>query len=162
MQPIQMWLQHMALTSSTPVRYFMQSDRGGRGDAPSGDSLLVDDKPLNDKVEEKQKRWGNRWVEVARLIAFALEIDDAFSLVGDAVWQDPRHDFILSKLKEGQAMIEIGIPVEFVVTKIGLTPDEEVAVLKMVEEAKVEQEAKEQAEMKAAAAVATVQPSNDS
>jgi hypothetical protein len=156
MQPIQMWLQHMALTSSTPVRYFMQSDRGGRGDAPSGDSLLVDDKPLNDKVEEKQKRWGNRWMEVARLIASALEIEDAFSLVGDAVWQDPRHDFILSKLKEGQAMIEIGIPVKFVVTKIGLTPDEEVAVLKMVEEAKVEQEAKEAAEMEAVVAASNV------
>ncbi len=152
MQPIQMWLQHMALTSSTPVRYFMQSDRGGRGDSPSGDSLLVDDKPLNDKVEEKQQRWGNRWVEVARLIASALEIDDAFSLVGDAVWQDPRHDFILSKLKEGQAMIEIGIPVEFVVTKIGFTPAEEVTVLKMVEEAKVEQEAKEAAELAASTA----------
>jgi hypothetical protein len=78
------------------------------------------------------------------------------------VWQDPRHDFILSKLKEGQAMIEIGIPVKFVVTKIGLTPDEEVAVLKMVEEAKAEQEAKEQAELEAAAAVATVQSSSDS
>ena len=159
MQPISMWLQHMALTSSTPVRYFMQSDRGGRGDSPSGDSLLVDDKPLNDKVEDKQERWGNRWVEVARLVASALEIEDAFSLVGDAVWQDPRHDFILSKLKEGQAMIEIGIPIEFVVTKIGLTPSEEVDVLRMVEEAKVEQEAKEQAEMDAAAAVQNTEPS---
>jgi hypothetical protein len=152
MQPIQMWLQHMALTSSTPVRYFMQSDRGGRGDAPSGDSLLVDDKPLNDKVEDKQERWGNRWVEVARLIADALEIEDAFSLVGDAVWQDPRHDFILSKLKEGQAMIEIGIPIEFVVTKLGFTPAEEVEVLVMVEEAKKEQEAKEAAELAASTA----------
>ena len=156
MEPIGMWLQHMALTSSTPVRYFMQSDRGGRGDSPSGDSLLVDDKPLNDKVEEKQERWGNRWVEVARLIAAALEIEGAYSLVGDAVWQDPRHDFILSKLKEGQAMIEIGIPVEFVVTKIGLTPSEEVTVLKMVEEAKIEQEAKEKAEADALVAAQTL------
>jgi hypothetical protein len=58
-------------------------------------------------------------------------------------------------------MVEIGIPVEFVVTKIGLTPDEEVTVLKMVEEAKAEQEAKEKAEMDAAAAVAQTQPSSD-
>jgi len=162
MRPIEMWLQHMALTSSTPVRYFMQSDRGGRGDSPSGDSLLVDDKPLNDKVEEKQLRWGNRWMEVARLIAAALEEEDPYTLVGDAVWQDPRHDFILSKLKEGQAMIEIGIPIEFVVTKIGLTPDEEIEVLRLVEEAKKEQEAKEQAELAAAAAAVTAEPSSDS
>jgi hypothetical protein len=156
----------MALTSSTPVRYFMQSDRGGRGDSPSGDSLLVDDKPLNDKVEDKQERWGNRWLEVARLIADSIEIDDAFSLVGEAVWQDPRHDFILSKLNEGKAMIDIGIPIEFVVTQIGLTPDEEVEVLRMVEEAKAEQEAKEQAELDAAAELATAavdnSPSNSS
>ena len=102
-------------------------------------------------------------MEVARLVADAAEIvEDPYSLVGDAVWQDPRHDFILSKLKEGQAMIEIGIPINFVVTKIGLTPDEEVEVLKMVEEAKQEQEAKEQAELAATTAAAATQPSSDS
>ncbi len=152
MQPISMWLQHMALTSSTPVRYFMQSDRGGRGDSPSGDSLLVDDKPLNDKVEDKQKRLGNRWVEVARLVAQALNIDSSSTLLGETVWKDPRHDYRLSTYVEGQALITIGVPIEFVVTKLGFTPEETQMVLEMVEKAKVEAEAKEQAQLDAQAA----------
>ena len=147
MEPISMWLQHMALTTSTPVRYFMQADRGGRGDSPSGDSLLVDDKPLNDKVEEKQERWGNLWLDVARLVAHSLDVEDPFSLVGTTVWQDPRHDYRLSKLAEGAAMVDMGIPIEFVVTQVGLTPDEEVTVLAMIEQEKAELEAKEQAEI---------------
>ena len=151
MQPISMWLQHMALTSSTPVRYFMQSDRGGRGDSPSGDSLLVDDKPLNDKVEDKQKRLGNRWIEVARLVAQALKIDSSSTLLGETVWKDPRHDYRLSTYAEGQALITIGVPIEFVVTKLGFTPEEMKVVLEMVEKAKVEAEAKEQRQLDAQA-----------
>ncbi len=147
MEPIGMWLQHMALTNSTPVRFFMKSDRGGRGDAESGEALLVDDKPLNDKVEEKQKRFGNRHLEVARFIAHSLGVSDPFSLVGEAVWQDPRHDYRLSKLKEGLTMIEIGIPIEFVVQHLGFTPDETVELLAMIEKQKLELEAKEKAEL---------------
>lgn len=138
MKPIQMWLEHMAKTSSTPARYFVVTDAGGRGDAASGEALLVDDKPLNDKIEDKEERWGPRWLDVARLVAQALEIDNAESLIGEAVWQDPRHDFRLSKLAEGAAMVDMGIPVEFAVKQIGFTPDEEIELLKMIEEQKEE------------------------
>jgi len=158
MQPIAMWLQHIALTNSTPVRYFQESDRGGRGDSPSGESLLVDDKPLNDKVEEKQERFGPRHLDVARLIAASLEVEDAFSLTGQAVWQDPRHDYRLSKLQEGLKMVEIGIPVEFVVQKLGFTPSEIVEVTSMIEQQKLEQEKKER-EAAAAANMAINEPS---
>lgn len=151
MEPIRMWLQHIALTNSTPVRYFMESDRGGRGDAPSGESLLVDDKPLNDKVEDKQERWDPRWMDVARLIASAIGIEDPFALVGNSVWQDPRHDYRLSKLEEGAAMVAMGIPIEFAVKQIGLTPDEITEVLEMIKVQKAELEAKEKAEREAAA-----------
>ena len=152
MRPIEMWLQHMALTSSTPVRYFMQSDRGGRGDSPSGDSLLVDDKPLNDKVDDKQDAWGPRWFDVAKLVAMSIGIDGTDMMLGSSVWRDPRHDSRLAKLTEGKTMIEIGIPVEFVVTQIGLQPDEVRQVLDAVEKAKAEAEAKEQERMAMAAA----------
>ena len=149
MEPISMWLQHMALTSSTPVRYFMQSDRGGRGDSPSGESLLVDDKPLNDKVEEKQDRFGSPWMEVARLIAASLEIEDAMSIVGNAVWRDPRHDYRLSRLQEGKTMFESGIPVEFIATQIGLAPDDEALLLDLIAQAKAEQQAQSEAQNEA-------------
>jgi hypothetical protein len=152
MLPIQMWLQHMALTSSTPVRYFMQSDRGGRGDSPSGDSLLVDDKPLNDKVDDKHDSFDPRWFDVAKLVAISIGIDGAESLLGSPVWKDPRYDSRLAKLTEGKTMVEMGIPLEFVVTQIGLQPDEVQEVLAMVEKAKAEAEAKEQEQMAAAAA----------
>ncbi len=158
MRPIEMWLQHMALTSSTPVRYFMQADRGGRGDSPSGDSLLVDDKPLNDKVEEKQTRWGNRWMEVARLVADAAKIES--DLVGEAVWRDPRHDYRVAKIAEGQALVDMGVPVEFAVTTIGLQPDELQTVLAMIEEQKAEQAAAEAAQL-AAQTQPSAAPTND-
>ena len=145
MHPIEMWLQHMALTSSTPVRYFMQADRGGRGDSPSGDSLLVDDKPLNDKVEEKQVRWGNRWMQVARLVAQAANISTP--LKGEAVWRDPRHDYRVAKIAEGQALITMGVPIEFAVTTIGLSPEELKTVLKLIEVEKAEAERKEQEQL---------------
>ena len=152
MRPIEMWLQHMALTSATPVRYFMQSDRGGRGDSPSGDSLLVDDKPLNDKVDDKHDSWGPRWFDVAKLVAMSIEISGAESMLGSAMWRDPRHDSRQSKLGEGKTMIEIGLPVEFVATQIGLQPDEVKLVLDGIEKAKAEAEAKEQERMEMAAA----------
>ncbi len=164
MQPIGMWLQHMALTSSTPVRMFFQSDRGGRGDSPSGDSLLVDDKTLNDKVVDKHDRLGNRWLDVARLIADSIGVENAFSLVGEAVWQDPRHDYQLSVLLEGVKMIEIGMPVEFVVTKLAFTPGEVVELLKMIKEQKEEQEKREREALAIAKTTATVsanQPASD-
>ncbi len=155
MEPIRMWLQHIALTNSTPVRYFMESDRGGRGDAPSGESLLVDDKPLNDKVEDKQERWDNRWMDVARLVAHAIDIEDPFALVGHSIWQDPRHDYRLSKLEEGAAMVEMGIPIEFAVQQIGLTPDEVTEVLAMIEVQKAEQEKREREAIAASEKTAT-------
>ena len=147
MEPISMWLQHMAFTSSTPARFFVKSDQGGRGDAPSGDSLLVDDKPLNDKVDAKHKELGNRWMEVARLIASALGIKNADKLIGDAVWRDPRHDQRLSRLKEGLAMIEIGISIEFVVLQIGFSPSEIAVLLKMIKEEKQKELEAEEKEM---------------
>jgi len=164
MDPIGMWLQHMAYTSSTPVRFFYSSDRGGRGDAPSGESLLVDDKPLNDKVEDKQERWGNRWIEVARLVGQAIEIEGAETLIGQAIWQDPRHDFRLSKLEEGLAMVNMGIPVEFAVKKVGFTPDEEIELLDLIKVQKAEQDAKELQEREFAAqtAVSNQSSSTDS
>jgi len=134
MEPISMWLQHMALTSSTPVRYFMQSDRGGRGDSPSGEALLVDDKPLNDKVEAKQRRFGSSWMQVARLIVTALTGENAQSLVGESIWRDPRHDYRLAKLEEGKTMADTGFPVEFIATQIGLSPQEERLLLDLIEE----------------------------
>lgn len=164
MEPISMWLQHIALTNSTPVRYFMESDRGGRGDAPSGESLLVDDKPLNDKIEDKHERWNPRWMDVARFVADAIEIEDAFSLIGDAVWQDPRHDYRLSMIKEGAAMVEMGVPIEFAVKQIGLTPAETVEVLEMIKIQKKEQEERERAAIEAGEKTASVmvnQPSTE-
>lgn len=164
MQPIAMWLQHMALTSSTPVRYFQTADRGGRGDAPSGDSLLVDDKPLNDKVEDKQDRLGASWWKVAQFISFSLGNTNAFELDGETVWRDPRHDYRLARLEEGKTMVEMGLPIKFVVKQIGLTPSEEVEVLAMIEEdeAKAEEDAAQLAEQQAEAAQSSTQTSESS
>jgi len=131
-EPISMMLQHVALTTSTPVRYFNQVDRGGRGDAPSGESLLVDDKPLNDKVEKKQIRFGNRWIQVARLVSKSLSAEA--DIRGEATWIDPRYDYRLSVVEEAKGLVEMGVPLKFVVTKLGLTSEEQDIVVELIEE----------------------------
>ena len=143
MEPIQMWLEHMALTSSTPVRYFTQSDRGGRGDSPSGESLLVDDKSLNDKVEAIQDLNGNSWINVAQLVALALGKSESATLIGDAVWQGPEHDYRMTRLKEGVEMAKMKIPLQFIVTQLGFRPSEVTMLLEMIEERDAEIQAAE-------------------
>jgi hypothetical protein len=144
-KPVEMWLQHVALSSSTPVRYFFASDRGGRGDSPSGESLLVDDKPLNDKVAKKHTFLGNRWLEVARLVDIALGGNG--DLVGEPVWEDPRHDFKMALIAEAAAMVAMGIPIEFIADRIGLTPEEVVILIELLVKAKAEEEEKAEREM---------------
>lgn len=144
---VEMFLQHAALITKTPVRMFFQSDRGGRGDAPSGDSLIVDDEPLLDKVEKWQARVGNGWVRVAKLAALAAKIslgDDPDSFRAEMLWKDPRAKHRSSLLAEAKQMFDIGIPLKFIVTKLALLPDEVEVLLKMIDEAKAEEEAKEE------------------
>ena len=144
-KPVEMWLQHVAHTSSTPVRYFFASDRGGRGDSPSGESQLVDDKPLNDKVKKKHTFLGNRWLEVANLVDLTLGGEG--DLTGEPVWEDPRHDFKMALIQEAAAMVTMGIPIGFVADRIGLNPEEVVALTELLAQAKVEEEAAAEREM---------------
>ena len=144
----EMLLQHVALTSKTPVRMFFKSDRGGRGDAPSGESLLIEDEPLIDKVASLEKRFGNSMYRVARLVAKALRISGRTNGIeiptrlpyGEVQWEDPRSKYRAALLEEGKLMSEIGFPVEFIATQVGLPP-EQVKILKdMLEKQKADQE----------------------
>ena len=128
---IEMILQHIALTTKTPVRMFFQSDRGGRGDAPSGDALRVEDQPLIDKAQSKQKRLGNSWYKVVRLMAKAMTRDSTLVLPpGEVIWQDLQSDYRSALLEDAVQMMELRIPYEFIITKLGLNPDE----VKLLEE----------------------------
>lgn len=118
------FLMHIALTSKTPVRYFFQSDRGGRGDAPSGESLLVEDQPLIDKVERKQTRYGNSWYRVTQLVAKAISGPNTNIPFGEVRWKDPRAQYRSALLDEALKMLELGIPFNFTIRKLGLTPEE--------------------------------------
>jgi hypothetical protein len=122
---IEMILQQIALTTKTPVRLFFQSDRGGRGDAPSGDALRVDDQPLIDKVQAKQKRLGNSWYRVVGLTAKIITGDSSLILPpGEVIWQDIQADYRTALLDEAIKMQLLGIPYDFIVTKLGMTPEE--------------------------------------
>lgn len=126
---IEMVLQHIALTTKTPVRMFFQSDRGGRGDAPSGDALRVEDQPLIDKAQSKQKRLGNSWYKVVRLTAKAMTLDKTLTLpAGEVIWQDLQADYRSALLEDAVKMMELRMPYEFIIKKLGLKP-EEVAML---------------------------------
>ena len=137
-QYIEMVLQHIALTTKTPVRMFFQSDRGGRGDAPSGDALRVEDQPLIDKAQSKHKRLGNSWYRVVRLTAKALTRDASFVLPpGEIIWQDLQADYRSALLEDAVQMKELGVPYEFIIKKLGLTI-KEVEVLEELGQAETE------------------------
>jgi len=132
---IEMTLQHVALTSKTPVRMFFQSDRGGRGDAPSGEALRVEDQPLIDKVQSKQVRYGNSWYKVVRLTAKAVSGDYGLVLpMGEVIWQDTQADYRSALLDDAIKMSEIGVPYDFIISKLGLSPDEVEMLIEMGKE----------------------------
>lgn len=134
---VELFLQHIALSSKTPVRYFMQSDRGGRGDAPSGESLKYDDKPLNDKVIKRQVAFGNRHYKLVKLVAQAISPDARNNLpFGEVLWVDPRTEYRMAALTEGLAMFQLGIPLEFIVKKLGFTKEENEEITRLIEEAR--------------------------
>ena len=150
---VEMMLQHTALTSKTPVRMFFQSDRGGRGDAPSGESLLVDDEPLLDKIEDRQERFGNSWYQVAGLVAKGLLLRDDGSIdgyrppLGTTVWKDPRARYRTSLVDEAVKLSSIGVPIEFLVGHLGFSEDEQEILLEMIEKEKEEQRQREEEQM---------------
>ena len=143
---VEMFLQHAALTSKTPVRMFFQSDRGGRGDAPSGDSLIIDDEPLLDKVEKRQVRLGNGYMKVARLINKAANLGLVDNFRGEILWKDPRAKHRASLLGEAKQMFDIGIPIKFIIRKLALTPDEVTMLDEMIDTQKAEEEAQAEKE----------------
>jgi hypothetical protein len=143
-KPVEMWLSHIAYTSSTPVDRFLSSDRGGRGDAPSGESKLVGEMPLNKKVLRKQRSFGNRHMNLARLVAKAIEADPDALKRGAPTWQDPRYEFRAAVLDEAIKMRDLGLPLEYIVGELGLSETEKARVLELVEAEKEEEEAKAQ------------------
>lgn len=122
---IEMVLQHLALQKKTPVRMFFESDRGGRGDSPSGESLLIEDQPLLDKVENRQRRLGNSWFRLARMVAHMdKKIKDELPL-GEMNWHDPRSKYRSALIEEGAKMVDkMGLPLKFVIRQLGLSQDE--------------------------------------
>lgn len=132
---IQESLRHVAATSSTPMRLFFQSDRSGRGDAASGESLRVDDEPLIDKVESLQRVYGNGHYKVARLVAKASKLYTSTPFpVGEPYWRDPQARQRSVLLQDAKVMKEIGIPFDFIVGELGLSPLTVKKVLDMREE----------------------------
>lgn len=128
-------LMHMAFTSKTPLRYFFQSDRGGRGDAPSGESLLVSDQQLLDYVDTIESHAGNRWWKVARLVGKAITNSSSLDLPpGIVVWRDPRAEYRSIILEDAVKMKEVGLPYDYIISTLGLSPDEIEMVKKMREE----------------------------
>ncbi len=127
-------LEDIANTTKTPMRMFRESDRGGRGDAPSGESLKVEDKPLLDKVKRLTVRLGNRWYKAVQLGVMALRENPAFDLtdpkpnepipLGEVQWLDQRLEYRGAALADATAMINIGIPRKAAWQEAGFTPDE--------------------------------------
>jgi len=178
-QVIQEGLKHIANTSKTPMRLFEESERGGRGDAPSGESLKVEDKPLLDKVRKLSTRLGNRWYQIVRMGALALaqnptfradlalpgipeSVDDFPS--GEVIWRDIRLEYRSAAIADGTAMLALGLPKKFIWREIGLSEEELVQVEEWAEEEKEEAEEEAQQELEAQVEIAEAgkpKPSTD-
>ena len=139
---IELALQHIALQTKTPVRAFFQSDRGGRGDAPSGESMLIEDQPSIDKAEDRMRRFGNAAFRLAKMVSLMHDdLPDKLPL-GELDWRDPRAKYRSALIAEGALMVDkMGMPLKFVVTQLGFTQDEQELLLGAIEEQKAEQEA---------------------
>lgn len=163
-QLIEMVLQHLALTSKTPVRMFFKSDRGGRGDSPSGESQLIEDEPLLDKVEDRIHRLDSKWFQVVKLVAKALNIDTPIR--GRMVFRDPKSKYRAALLDQAVKMANpksgLGLPIEWVVTKLGLSPPELAELLEAIREQQEEQEEKRQEMLEAQTANSNEENSEDS
>jgi len=143
-QLIEMVLQHLALTSKTPVRMFFKSDRGGRGDAPSGESQLIEDEPLLDKAKDREVRLGNKWFQVARLVAISLGLGD---IRGEMIWEDPRsknRSALLDEAVKYAAPTDkggLGLPIKWVIKRLALTPEDLAELQTLLDEQIKEDEA---------------------
>ena len=127
---VEMVLQHMALQTKAPVRMFFHGDRGGRGDAPSGESLLVEDQPLLDKVANRQKRFGNAGMRLAKLVALMADGIPNDIPLGEMDWHDPRSRYRTALIEEGATMVDkMGLPVRFVATQLGLSREEQALLM---------------------------------
>jgi hypothetical protein len=136
---VEMFLQHVALTTKTPMRMFFQSDRSGRGDAPSGESLKVEDKPLLDKVRKRSAVLGNRWYRMVRLAYKAARAVPEFRSemnpmipegagdrlpYGEVRWRDDRVEYRAAAIAEAKALIDIGWPRVLAWKHAGFSPEE--------------------------------------
>lgn len=150
-QLIEMVLQHLALTSKTPVRMFFKSDRGGRGDSPSGESQLIEDEPLLDKVEDRINRLDSKWFQVVKLVAKALDIETPIR--GKMVFRDPKSKYRAALLDQAVKLANeksgLGLPIDWVVTRLGLSPPELQELLEAIEDQEKEQEAQRQEALQA-------------
>jgi len=115
-------LQLITTISKTPTYYFFQTSKaGGRGDAPSGDSLRVTETGLIKKCEKLMESWSPQWVQVGRLIWKAIG-DSSLPDVGECSWANPQAQFMAMLLEEGRRMVEdLQLPPEMAWRHIGLS-----------------------------------------
>lgn len=123
---VEMLLQHLSAITRTPQHMVLQTSRqGGRGDAPSGESLRVAETGLIKKVTKLQRLWGPRWLRVGHLVNHALQgfpgdgLEGA-PMTGETSWANPMAHFQTVLLEEGRRMIQdLGLPPEFAWRHLG-------------------------------------------
>lgn len=137
--------------SSTPGYYIFNSQAsGGRGDAPSGDSLKVSETTLTKKVEKYQQKFENSLVRLGKLIYEALELNGLVKGsrpdYGEVVWANSQKHFMGMLLEEGRKMIdELSLPPEYAWRHVGLSEAQIKEARKELDKQLAEQKALEQA-----------------
>ena len=163
-------LAELSNLSSTPGYYIFNSESsGGRGDAPSGDSLRVGETTLMKKIEKYQQMYNYKWVKVGQLIFEALVYRSLESgklpEYGEVAWSNPQKHFMGMLLEEAKRMIDdLGLPPWYAWAHVGLSEaqiedaKEYLEQQKKEEEERMEREAKVETDNSAASSSA---PEND-
>ena len=79
---------------------------------------------------------------------------------GEVLWVDPRTEYRMAALNEGKAMLELGIPLEFISKTLGFTKDEREEMLRMAEEERERKLAEQQRQFEQQAALRSSESGN--
>ena len=122
-------VRHMAALAQVPAAYLL-----GSIDNVSADAITAAEAGLMARVEDKQATYGEAWEKVMRLALSAAGDNAAASDLGsEVIWRDTETRSPAVLVDTLTKLRSIGIPVEFLLERYGLSPQGVARVMEMAE-----------------------------
>ena len=111
-------VRHMAALAQVPAAYLL-----GSIDNVSADAITAAEAGLMARVEDKQATYGEAWEQVMRLaLAAAGDSGAATDLASEVIWRDTETRSPAVLVDTLTKLRSIGVPLEFLLERYGLTP----------------------------------------